>query len=59
MTADLILVRPPSFVGLAIGFGVSILATPFALVTGTTGPVYRRLVVEPYRFTVCRPLGAF
>ena len=58
MIMDLIIVRPLSFVGLVIGTGVSIVATPFALASGTTGPVYERLVVEPFDFTVCRPLGA-
>ncbi len=59
MIADLLIVRPISFIGLVIGSGLSIIATPFALVSGTTGPVYERLVVEPFDFTVCRPLGEF
>ncbi|MGA3173280.1 MAG: hypothetical protein ABSE25_02510 [Syntrophorhabdales bacterium] len=59
MIVDLFFVRPVSFLALLIGTGTSILATPFALATGTTGPVYERLVVEPYYFLVCRPLGQF
>jgi hypothetical protein len=59
MIVDLLLVRPISFIALVLGTGVSLLATPFALASGSTGPVYERLVVEPYEFTLCRPLGAF
>ncbi len=59
MIMDLLFVRPISFIALAVGAGASILATPFALASGTTGVVYRRLVVQPYDFTVCRPLGQF
>jgi hypothetical protein len=59
MIMDLLFVRPLSFVGLFIGTGMSIIATPLALASGSTGPLYERLVVEPFDFTVCRPLGAF
>ncbi len=59
MIMDLLFVRPLSFAGLVIGSGLSIIATPFALASGTTGPLYERLVVEPFDFTVCRPLGEF
>ncbi len=59
IVADLILVRPISLVALALGAGLSILATPFAAASGTTGDVYRRLVVDPYTFAICRPLGEF
>ncbi|OPY66674.1 MAG: hypothetical protein A4E57_02694 [Syntrophorhabdaceae bacterium PtaU1.Bin034] len=59
MVADLLIVRPFSLAALIVGAGMSILATPLAVVTGTTGPVYDRLLKEPFNFTVCRPLGAF
>lgn len=59
MAIDLLLVRPLSFIVLVVGSGLSVVATPFAVATGTTGTVYKRLVVEPYDFTVCRPLGQF
>lgn len=55
--ADLIFVRPLSIVSLALGFVTSIAATPFAAASGTTPEVYEKLIVEPYNFTVCRPLG--
>ena len=59
MVMDLLVVRPVSFIGLVIGTGLSLVATPFALASGKTGQVYQRLVVQPYDFTVCRPLGQF
>jgi hypothetical protein len=59
MIMDVLFVRPLSFVGLVIGTGMSIIATPLALASGTIGPLYERLVVEPFDFTICRPLGAF
>jgi len=59
MIVDLFLVRPLGFLGLVIGTGVSIVATPFALASRSTGPLYERLVVEPFDFTLRRPLGAF
>ena len=59
MIMDLLLVRPISFAALALGTGMAIFATPFTLASGTSGPVYEKLVVEPYYFLVCRPLGEF
>jgi len=59
MAMDLFFVRPLSFITLILGAGASLIATPFALATGKTGEVYQRLVVQPYDFTVCRPLGQF
>ncbi len=59
MIMDLILVRPLSFIGLAVGTGIGIIATPLALASGTTGPMYKTLVVEPFNFAVRRPLGEF
>ena len=56
--ADLVMVRPLGFAALVIGTAASIVATPFALASGSTGQVYDKLVAEPYRFTVCRPLGS-
>ena len=59
MILDFLLVRPLSFAGLVIGTGLAFAATPLALASGSTHEVYRRLVVQPYDFTVCRPLGQF
>jgi len=57
MIADVLIARPIGFAALVIGTAVSIVATPFALASGTTHEVYGKLVADPYNFTVCRPLG--
>ncbi len=59
MIMDFVFVRPLGFLSLAVGTAASIAATPFALASGTPGPVYKKLVVEPFNFTVRRPLGEF
>jgi hypothetical protein len=59
ITIDLLVGRPLGVAALVLGFGLAVVATPFALASGTTGPVYERLVSEPYNFVICRPLGAF
>jgi hypothetical protein len=57
MIADLVLVRPVSMAATIIGAAFSIPALPFGLATGHTKEMYEKLVVEPYKYTVCRPLG--
>jgi hypothetical protein len=57
MAADVIVARPIGFCALVLGTAVSIVATPFALVTGTTKEVYGRLVADPFNYTIERPLG--
>ena len=59
VVVDLLFVRPLSLAALVIGSAISIVALPFALASGTTGAVYEKLVVEPYAYAVCRPLGDF
>jgi hypothetical protein len=57
MAVDVCIVRPVSIVGLFLGTAVAIVATPFALMSGTTDQVYKKLVVEPFDFAMRRPLG--
>ena len=57
MVVDTIVVRPASFAALVIGAGMSIVATPFALASGSTKEVYGKLIREPFDFTFRRPLG--
>lgn len=57
MVADVLLLRPIGIVALAFGAAVSIVATPFALASGTTPEVYGRLLSDPFCFVFCRPLG--
>ena len=59
VVVDVLIVRPFSLAALVIGSAISVVALPFALASGTTGTMYNRLVVEPYSYAVCRPLGDF
>jgi hypothetical protein len=57
MIADVLIVRPISLVALVLGTGIAIVATPFALASGTTREVYGRLVEDPFDHMMLRPLG--
>jgi hypothetical protein len=57
MAVDAVLVRPISIAAFFLGTALSIVATPFALASGSTGQVYRTLVAEPFNFAIRRPLG--
>lgn len=57
MIFDLFIIRPLAAAGFVIGTGISVLATPFALASGSTRQTYNALVTQPYDFAFCRPLG--
>ena len=57
MAADFVIVRPVSIVGLFLGTAMAVVITPFAVASGTTGAVYKKLVVAPFNFAIRRPLG--
>lgn len=57
MLADVVFARPVGFAALVLGTAASIVGLPFALMSCQTGKMYRKLVVEPYSYTFCRPLG--
>ncbi len=57
--ADLIFLRPLGVAGLVLGTAAAIVATPFALPSGSMGEVGRTLIVAPYEFTFLRPLGVW
>ena len=57
MLADLAFARPVGAAALVVGAAASIIALPFALMTCQTKNMYKKLVVEPYSYTFCRPLG--
>ncbi len=57
MIFDLFIIRPLAAAGFVIGTGISVLATPFALASGSTKQTYNALVTQPYDFAFCRPLG--
>lgn len=62
MMLDVLLVRPVSFVGLALGSVTWLIAAPFALMAdGTKGieKISKPLVVEPAKYTFKRSVGDF
>jgi hypothetical protein len=59
MIADLLLVRPFAIAAYLVGIGVSVVATPFAVPSGTTTQVTDKLLKEPFDFAFRRPLGEF
>jgi hypothetical protein len=59
IAADAVLVRPVGLVAIVLGVGLAIVATPFALTSGSTKQVWDRLVCDPAEFTIHRPLGEF
>lgn len=59
IVADAVVVRPVGIAAIVFGACMAIVATPFALASGSTGKVYQKLVAEPFNFTFTRPLGEF
>ncbi|MFQ5560601.1 MAG: hypothetical protein ACE5FU_08465 [Nitrospinota bacterium] len=56
---DFFVVRPISMAGSALLTSVFVLSLPFSILGGNTGPVFKKLVLEPGRFAFRRPLGEF
>ena len=44
---------------IVVGTAFFVVASPFALASGSTGDTWDALVVEPFQFTFTRPLGKF
>lgn len=58
MAADLIVVRPLSFVATVLGTGLFVAQLPLSLIQWESPAVpARKLVVEPATYTFTRPLG--
>ena len=56
-TADVLIVRPISFIGTAAGAGFWLITSPFTAINGTAGENYDLLVKTPADYTFKRPLG--
>ena len=56
-TADVLVVRPISFVGTVAGAGFWLVTSPFTFVNGTAADNYDLLVKTPGEYTFKRPLG--
>ncbi len=59
MGVDVLLIRPVSLVGTALGAGLFVVSLPFSLLGMNTGTAAKRLVVQPAEYTFVRPLGNF
>lgn len=59
ITLDVVICRPAGVLGLAAGTVIFVVASPIALITGSTKTTAKKLIVEPYKFTFQRPLGEF
>ena len=59
MTYDLFIMRPFGLVATVIGAGVFVIALPITAITGTVDLASRKMVVDPFNFTVIRPLGTW
>lgn len=59
MMADMLLVRPISLVGSAVGAALFIVTLPFTLPTQSTDEAARELLGKPLEYTFNRPLGDF
>ena len=57
MLADVILVRPATFVASAVGVVGWVLALPFSAIGGNVAETGEVLVKEPLRYTFVRPVG--
>jgi hypothetical protein len=56
---DVFIVRPVGLAACAVGLLGSIVAMPFASLSGNDREVSRRLVAEPFAYTFTRPVGHF
>lgn len=59
MVGDAIIARPLGLVTTVAGFGLFIVASPFALISGSAGEAWDAMVAYPAKFTFTRPLGEF
>ena len=59
MFADLVTVRPVGIAAIGACAVLYVLVLPFAFLGGNTKAATQRLVVEPWKFTMSRPMGVF
>ncbi len=59
IVADVLVVRPISFVGSILGTVFFVVSLPVTIPSRSVDVVARKLVVEPWKFTVTRPVGEF
>lgn len=59
MAVDLLLVRPLGITATLIGTVLFVTAIPFSAMGGNTKETYQKLVAEPAKHALKRPLGEF
>jgi hypothetical protein len=59
MFADVVTLRPVGLIAIGVCAVVYALALPFSLLGGNTKAATERLIVEPWKYTISRPIGAF
>ena len=57
MTYDLFIMRPVGAVATIACAALFVLSLPFAAIGGTVPTTTEKLVVNPFKFTITRPLG--
>lgn len=55
---DAVIMRPLSVASMAIGFAGAIVSTPWAESSCSWERVHRQLLMKPYLYTFCRPIGS-
>ena len=55
--ADTMIIRPMALGATVLGFGIFIFALPAALATNSVGTIGDRLIREPARYALRRPVG--
>jgi hypothetical protein len=54
---DTLILRPLGLAAMGVGFGMAVVALPFAALSNNTDSVVQSLIVEPSNYTFQRPLG--
>jgi hypothetical protein len=59
MFADMITMRPVGLAAIGVCAVVYAVVLPFAILGGNTKAATQRLIAEPFKFTISRPLGVW
>ncbi len=59
MFADLVTLRPVGLLAIGACWLLSLPVRPFAILGGNTKAATEKLIVEPFKFTISRPIGVF
>ena len=59
MTYDLFIMRPFGAVATVLGSVVFVISIPFTAIAGMVPTAGKKLVVDPFNYTIVRPLGTW